>query len=256
MTKNNKQDLPIKSPATMLEVLQELQDRKGAGITELAESLDISKSTVHNHLTVLRKYEYVKKDGDTYELGLRFLDHAGHALERREGYDEIKQKVSAAAAQTGELCQYLVEDHGRGIFIIREAGQQAVETRTRLGTRAYLHHVTSGKTVLAHMSDATVEEIINRHGLPPKTHQTITTREDLFEELDHIREQGYAYDKAEHVRGLHAIAVPVRINRDQLLGSMSVAGPSHRINDKSEDIIQLLQGLASELELNLSYGSE
>jgi len=258
MPNDPKNNVPIKSSATMFRLLQELQDRGGAGVTELAETLDVSKSTVHNHLSTMATHEYVVQDGDEYRVGLRFLDHGSHARTRCEGFDQIKQKVREVAEETGELCQYLVPEHGKGIFIARESGQQAVQTSTRVGKRVHLHHVTAGKAVLAHMSNDWVDEIIERHGLPPKTHQTITTREDLRQELEHVREQGYAFDKEEHVRGLYAIGVPVLVEDDRLLGAISVAGPSHRMSEDTNEskLSQLLEGVTNEIELNLVYASD
>jgi len=54
-------------------IIEQLGER-GGGVSELAESLSISKSTVHNHLQTLRELGYVVQDGDEYRLGLQFLD--------------------------------------------------------------------------------------------------------------------------------------------------------------------------------------
>lgn len=43
-----------------------------------------------------------------------------------------------------------------------------------------------------------IEEIIDKHGLELETTQTITSREELFDELEHIRDQGIAFNFEEH----------------------------------------------------------
>lgn len=239
----------------VLELLMELQEQEPVGVTELAKSLGVAKSTVHNHLATLEAYEYVVREGDTYRIGIQFLNHGGHARANLLGHELIKRKVQEVAEQTGELVQYLVEEHGRGIFVFRETGDQAVKTQTRIGKRVYLHHVTAGKTALAYMPEERVKEIVDRHGLPPKTQQTITTREELFQDLATIRERGFAFDKGEHVRGLCAIGVPVILDNDELVGTMSIAGPAHRVRNEGgeAEFAQLLRGVANEIKLNLSY---
>lgn len=109
--------------------------------------------------------------------------------------------------------------------------------------------------MLAHMPEERVEAILDRHGLPPKTEQTITDREALLEHLQEIREQGYVFDEEEHIRGLYSLGVPVSLGEDEVIGAMSIAGPPHRVrNDtKREEYIQLLTGVANEIELNLTY---
>lgn len=255
MERDRPNEVPIKSVGTMFDLLMEIQDREAAGVSELAEALGVAKSTVHNHLSTLLAYEYVRRDGDRYRVGIRFLDHGGHARSNLPGNELIKRKVQEVAAETGELVQYLVEEHGRGIFVFRETGDQAVRTETRLGRRVYLHHVSAGKALLAQMTDERVDEIVERHGLPPKTDQTITDREELDENLQAIREQGFVFDEEEHVKGLYSVAVPVTLGDEGPIGGLSVAGPPHRIQDraKREEYGQLLRGVANEIELNLTY---
>lgn len=255
MTDANPNAVPIKSVGTMFEILAEIQERDSAGVSELAESLGVAKSTIHNHLATLVAYEYVERDGNQFRIGVRFLDLGGHARSNQLGSELIKQKVREIAHETGELVQYLVEEHGRGVFVFRESGDQAVRTETRLGRRVYLHHVSAGKAVLAYLPEDRVEAIIDRHGLPPKTEQTITDPKTLFDRLSHIREQGYVFDEEEHIRGLYSIAVPVEYGESGVIGAMSIAGPPHRIQDEAEreEFVQLLTGVANEIELNLTY---
>lgn len=247
--------VPIQSVGTMFDLLVELQEREAAGVTELADSLGVAKSTVHNHLATLQAYEYVVLEDGGYRLGVRFLDHGGHARATLPGHELIKQKIREVADQTGELVQYLVEEHGRGVFVFREAGSQAVRTKTRLGKRVYLHHVSAGKALLAHLPEERTNAIVNRHGLPSKTSQTITDRGELDEELQEIRTRGYVFDEEEHIEGLYSLGVPIMLDETEPIGAMSIAGPPHRIQDetKQAQFVQLLRGVANEIELNLTY---
>jgi len=47
----------------------------GAGVTELANQLDVAKSTIHGHLTSMRAHGFVVKRGTEYRLGLGFFDY-------------------------------------------------------------------------------------------------------------------------------------------------------------------------------------
>ncbi|WP_396611319.1 IclR family transcriptional regulator [Haloferax sp. S1W] len=250
-------DVPVKSIARMAELLQTLQLLDGAGVSELARELDVSKSTAYNHLKSLQEYGYVVQEDDAYYVGLGLLDHGEYARERQVGYQLIRQKVREVAEETGELCQYLVEEHGLGIFIVRESGDHAVETSTRIGNRVYLNHVTAGKTLLAYLSDDRVAEIIDQHGLPGKTEHTITSIEGLEAELEAIRERRYAIDRDEHLEGLYAIGVPIRDATGHPIGAMSVAGPANRINreQRAEEIAQVLLEKANETELTIKHSS-
>ena len=48
----------------------------GAGITELANRLDISKGTIHTHLSTLIEHGFIVKDGKTYHRASGFWTSA------------------------------------------------------------------------------------------------------------------------------------------------------------------------------------
>lgn len=253
MGRKTNANVPIKSVENVFRILQTLQEYNGGGITEIAECLDISKSTAYNHLATLERHGYVVRRNDEYRLGIRFLDHGGFALTQNSWFATVAPRIREIAEETGELCQFAIEEHGRGILTFREKGKRAVETELRLGSRLYLHHFTGGKAILAAMPEHRVEEIVERHGLPGKTDETVTDYDKLLEDLTKIREKGYAFDQGEHISGLHAIGVPIKLRNDGMIGSLSIAGPSHRISEeREEEIANLLLGVVNEMELNMS----
>jgi len=247
-------NIPVKSVVRMFNVVQVVKERNGATLSEIENELDASKSTVYNHLATLEDLGYVVLQDGVYNIGLRFLDYGGHALTCDPRLQFIEPKVRKIAQEVGELSQFMVEEHGKAVVVFREEGANAVETKVRIGSRFHLHHSTAGKAILAGLSDDRIREVVDRHGLPPKTPNTITAEEDLFEEIEQIREQGYAFDREEHIEGLHAISVSV-VDDNRVLGALSVAGPSHRLAspEATEEIIDLLLGIANELELNLEF---
>lgn len=246
---------PLRTLSVAFQIIEALQELDGAGVTELATHLDLAKSTIYNHLRTLQHHHYVIRDGDEYRLSLKFLDHGGYVRYRGDRFDLIKQTVRDVADETDELCQFVTEEHGIGVFVFREEGAQAVNTQTRIGSRVHLHHTTAGKAILASLPDERVETIVEQRGLPGKTEHTINTREDLFDELTDIRNRGYAFDKDEHIRGLNALGVPVRDESKTVLGAVSIATPQHRLRSKSREneIADLLLGVVNELELNIRY---
>ncbi len=246
---------PLRTLTVAVRIIEALQSLDGAGVTELATRLDLAKSTVHNHLRTLEHHQYVTRNGNEYRLSLKFLDHGGYVQYRDERFDLIRQKVKYVAAETDELCQFVTEEHGTCVFVFREQGTQAVNTQTRAGSRVPLHHTTAGKAILAALPDERIETIIERRGLPGKTEHTVSTREDLFEELRSIRSRGYAFDKDEHIRGLNALGVSIEDESETVLGAISVATPQHRLQSSSREneLADLLLGVVNELELNIRY---
>lgn len=249
-------NIPVKTTETTLRIIDGLRELEGATVTELATHLDSSKSTVYNHVSTLKKNEYVTKDeSGNYYLGCRFLELGESARDRHTVYGIAQPEVEKLAEQTGEISGLLVEEHGRGVFLYREKGESAVHIDTHTGKRVLLHTSALGKSILAFLDEERVEEIIDRHGLPAMTDSTITDRDQLFDELETIREEHIAFDDEERIRGLRSVASPILANTDEIIGSVSVAGPTTRIKGDRfrEEIPEQVQNSANVIELNVSY---
>lgn len=239
---------------TSLRIIDALRTLDGAGVTDLAEHLELPKSTVHNHLQTLRRNEYVTKQDSQYAVGLRFLQLGEYARDRRRIATIAPPEIDKLAEETREMANLLVEEHGRGVFLYRAKGADAVHMDTHAGKRVPLHTTGFGKSILAHLPEERVERILDRHGLPTVTPNTITDRERLLEELETVRERGYAYDDEERLEGLRCVAAPIVVDGD-VLGAVSVSGPKSRIRGEyyREELPSLVMSTANVIEINSTY---
>lgn len=245
----------IRSVRTAFRTVERLNDFGEAGVTELARSLDLPKSTVHNHLRTLEDAEYVVKEGDAYRVGCRFLELGAKARDRRPLYRIARPEVERLAHETGELAGLVIEEHGRGVFLHRAKGEEAVHVDTYAGKRIHLHAAALGKAILAAMPPERVDEVVDRHGLPQLTERTISDPDALSEELAQIRERGVAFDDEERLRGLRSVAAAVRTEDGEPLGALSVAGPTSRLGGERyrTEIPELIRSAVNVVELNVTY---
>ncbi len=255
MTGGTEAKNPVGATEKTLQILDALQQLDGAGVTELSRTLDISKGTVHNHLSTLKENEYVVADGSTYRLSLRFLELGEYTRHQTRLLGIARSEIDALAEQTGEIANLMIEEHGRGVYLYISRGEKAVTLDTRVGTRQYLHTSALGKALLSNMDDERFEAVIDRHGLPAETPNTVTDVESLQDELEVIRERGVAFDGEERAEGIRCVAAPITDNNDVLLGSVSVSGPSTRMKGDRlhEEIPDQVQNAAMVIGINASY---
>lgn len=244
----------IQTIVNMFRIVEALVDRDGAQVTEIATELDLAKSTVHQQLTTLYDEGYVIKEDGEYHVGLKFLTVGEYARQRCEWSDLAEQMVEQLAETTNERAQFFIEEHGRAIYLYTAAGERAVKADRKSGELRYLHSSAGGKAILAHMNRKRVEDVIDRWGLPEETDATITDPDELFAELEEIRERGYSINRQESISGLWAIAVPVVAN-GRVIGAFSVSGPRHRMEKDwfHEELPNHLLGTANELEIKIEY---
>lgn len=250
----NGDTIPVKATRVSFDVVEALRQLDGAGVSEVASYLDLPKSTVHDHLRTLQQLELVVNENGSYETGMRFLEYGGYARKRKKIFEVARPEVEKLAKQTGEHSNLMVEEHGKGTFLYKAEGDDAVQLDTYNGYRVNLQTTALGKTILAHMPEDRVMEILDRHGLPQVTERTVTDVDELLDQLEAIREQGFARDFEERVQGMHCVAAPI-LRDDEVLGAVSVSGPKSRMQGTrfEEEIPRQVTRTANVIEVNMAY---
>lgn len=240
---------------TSFAIIEQLEQTGGAGITDLAARLDRSKSTVHKHLTTLRELGYVTKDGDTYTLGLRFLGLGDRARARTGMYEVAKAETDDLVDSVGERAQVMVAEEGRGVYIYQAKTEQGIRTDSHIGTTVALHATSVGKSYLAFIPADERDALLDELELENRTENTLTDRDDLEEELDAVRDRGYAFNDEERITGMRAVGAPILSDDDRVLGSISVSGPTTRLNGSwyTDEVPELVQQSARIIGLKATY---
>jgi DNA-binding IclR family transcriptional regulator len=234
------------------DILEALREMDGAGVTELADHLDRSKGTIHSHLATLADNELIVKHGNSYEISLRFVDIGEYAKKQIDIHEVAKAEVDRLAEETGEVAQFMVEEHGRGVYLHKSCGENAIQTASYTGNRKDLHCTALGKAILSQLPTERVDEIIDRHGLPQRTDNTVSNREELFDTLETVREQGVAFDDEEILKGLRCIAAPIQHPTGDVCGAISISGPTSRFKSDRfhEELPDVVKGAANVIEVN------
>lgn len=255
MDRKNSLPRPVTTTQTAVGIVEFLKRSGGASIAEVADQFDIARSTAHRHLRTLAGEGWATRNESegTFEVSLNVF-HIG-ATARRENlvYQYAKDRVDELADRTDERAWCIVEEGGRGIHLYG-ASNSHVDTYARVGTRTYLHQHAAGKSILAFRPHKEVSKIVAEHGLKAITGQTLTEEEELFEELEQVAEMGYAFNREESFRGLHAVGVPICDDNDYALGAISIAGPAHRLKGEvlESELPEILLEIANEIEININ----
>ena len=87
----------LQSTTTSFEVVHALQELGPARLSDIAAHLDLAESTTHRHLQTLSELRYVSRDGDRYQLGLRFVRLGQSARRRDPAYEMVEPYVETLA---------------------------------------------------------------------------------------------------------------------------------------------------------------
>jgi DNA-binding IclR family transcriptional regulator len=230
-------DRAVTNPvARTMYVLQHLAAApEGLGVSELAAGMRVNKAIAFRILASLQAMGFVEKAALTqrYRLTLKLASLA-FALIDSLGLEDICQPfLDRLADETGELVQLAVVDGRDLIFVAKAQGNQRVKVTPLLGRRAALHASAGGKVWLSSLPEERAIEIAIAHGLSALTPKTLTTVEQLRQEWERVRGQGYATVIGEYWMDVNSVGAPVRVGRQrQVVAAVSVAGPASRFTEE------------------------
>lgn len=242
----------LQTTTTSIEVLELLEELNGARVSEIAERMGKPKSTIHGHLATLREKQFVIQKGDFYHLGPELLRLGNRVRTRESGFVLARKFTERLFEETGLRSIFAVEMGGRAVFLHTASGNKMGWSHEQLGNRLYLHNTAVGKSILAALPEPKVDQIIDRWGLPRETENTITDRDALFEELERIRERGYAVNNAENFKELYGVGSAATRHPGDVIGGFSVTGPEHTITEREADLGRVAMKIVNEFELELA----
>ncbi|WP_046175257.1 IclR family transcriptional regulator [Domibacillus indicus] len=232
----------VKSVARALDIIEIVSlSRSGLGVTEIANQMDINKSSVFRTLATLEQYGYIEQNEETgrYRIGYAFLNISSKLLDSLDVRAEAQRVLRQLETETNEVVHLVVYDRGEVVYIEKLDGYEALRMHSKVGKRAPVHCTSVGKAILAHLPSSEVIEILNRKGLPAHTEHTITTKEEFLKELADVKKKGYALDLEENEAGIRCIAAPVFDHTGAVAAAVSISGPTLRMTD--ERLIPLRQ---------------
>lgn len=248
----------IESVETTFSIIEFLRENGPSRLSEVSGAIDRSMSTTHVHLQTLRKHDYVIHEGERYALGLAFLRDGGQRRQRLNIYRAGKQEVTKLADETQEASHLAVEQGGQRVILYKTEIGDAVYDNTPTGEFTNMHWTATGKALLANVPTSRAREIVEAHGLPRATDQTITDPDALFDHLDIIREQGYALEREERRSGVVAVGVAIfDTTNDEAVAALSVSGPRQRLLDADGSVdpetLESVQNRANVTELRYNH---
>ncbi|PAE23725.1 IclR family transcriptional regulator [Bacillus sp. 7894-2] len=231
----------VKSVSRALDIITLISLKKnGLGVTEIANQIDINKSSVYRILSTLVQYGYIEQDTETgkYKLGYKFLEISSKLLESIDLRAEARPFLQELENETNEVIHLVVYDQGEVVYIEKLEGNETLRMHSKVGKRAPMHCTSVGKAILAHLPSSIVFDILERKGMPVHTDKTITDKDEFMKELGQVRQKGYALDLEENEYGITCVAVPIFDHLGKVIAAVSISGPTIRMTDDRLDALK------------------
>jgi IclR family KDG regulon transcriptional repressor len=224
-------------------------------LTQIAESIHMSKTTVHRLLATLENKRFITRDNTTglYRLGLRFIEMASLVLQDVELHRWAQPYLQRLSLEYGETVDLSILDGSYVIYLEVIESPQRVKLAAAVGQRLPAFFTASGKALLAYLPEEQVQKIISDNLAEASNHNPAPISE-MLADLRITAERGYAISEQEYEEEINAVAAPIFDEDKHPIASIAIVGPSFRLSKDrlpalGESLRQMTQVISNEVGL-------
>ncbi|WP_096286516.1 IclR family transcriptional regulator [Mycobacterium ahvazicum] len=223
---------PIESVDNALKLLLLLGEQPQIRLSEATRYLGVASSTAHRLLAMLTYRGFVRQDpvSKAYLPGPSLTGVAFAIFGRLDIQGAATPIMRALSDQIRETTHVGMLDGANVRFVAAVEGPAAVRVASRLGRTMPAHCTSTGKVMLAQLSQPELHALLPDEQLECITARSIAGRAELEAELARVRERGYAINHEESEEGVASVAVLIPTRAPGLRLALNAAAPQHRLD--------------------------
>jgi IclR family transcriptional regulator, acetate operon repressor len=196
--------------------------------SRLLKGLDIPRSSLFHLLNNLQTRGFLARDPltDGYRLGAN-LAKLAKAAPQPSLATTVAPLLRELSTDLNETCGFYVRVADEVEVIASAISTQALSYTMKVGARAPLYAVSTGKIMLTELAPDPLKQYLARVALAPITARTIRSKSRLLQEIRGVRTSGFAYSHEEFTSGITAVATGVHC-QGRFIGALNVAVPTVR----------------------------
>jgi IclR family KDG regulon transcriptional repressor len=228
--------------------------KKPLGISDLSNALAYHKSTVFNMVYTLvdlgimengteGKFRFGSK---LYALGKASGGGSALVSTIRPYLEEINRKT--------KLSVFLgIRSGKRAVIMDKVDSPFDIKVSSEAGMAIPLVAGAGGKVLLSQLSDPELDAILSQSKLEKFTPASCIHKKKYKNMIRKARQEGFALDDEEYIEDVRALAVPLHLNRGNLLAAVWVVGLKSQIKDKVlPSFRSMLKEIAGRIEIRFS----
>jgi DNA-binding IclR family transcriptional regulator len=209
-----------------IEVLELIsKNPNGLTLNEVANELDLPKSTVFDILATLKVMDIIKYQDErikNYVIGTKLFIIGNSYIENDDLINSSRKLIKELGDKLGRTIFIGQESQGKILYLYKYEPDNAIITTSNIGSTVNLYNTALGKSILAYRDDQ--ESLIKNLKFKKYTKNTITNEFDLKEELKKVKKFGYAIDNREVEEHLSCIGAPIFNHKGEVIAAVSASG--------------------------------
>lgn len=239
-----------------IEILKLLAStEEGLTITQIAQKLDLVKTTVFNIIHTLEAQDFLEVDTKTkvYRIGTEAF-HIGSAFLKNKSLDSVARPVLFDLRNKTNETVYLAGRRGQSdfIYLMKFRSNSIYQTIFSAGDVRHLLTTALGKAILAALPDEVALACVTEEMYKTSSIPSIYDPDSLKAYLHIVRQDGYATDMTDENSAIACpVAAPILNNEGKVLGAISIVIME---NPTSETRIKELGNCVNEAATEISHG--
>jgi IclR family acetate operon transcriptional repressor len=229
----------LRSVDNALNLLRLFRQTDVVRVSGVSAELEIGLSTAYRLLSTLQQRGFVEQDEKTrgYRVGPTLVEIALAVDIDRELREYMRPFIERLRNGVEETTHLLVLSEGARVRWIDAAEcTELVRTSSRAGQEGLAYPTAAGKALLAELSRERVDQLFPESELAVLTKDMVSTRDELWDKLVKVKEDGYAKNFGDSNPTLGAIGVVVRDTHGQACAGIAISGPLERIGSKNSKV--------------------
>lgn len=208
------------------------EEADGLNLSELARRVKLAPSTAHRLLTTLQLDQFVRFEDGRWLIGVRSFDVGTSYMRARDICYMARPYLRILMQETGETSNLALVENDELVYLAQTECPELMRALARPGAKAPLTCSAVGKACLAFMPRKKAESLISKAGIAQLTTKSHITSTSLWRDLEDTRKRQFAVDDEEHSDGLRCVSAPLFGSNSEVIGALSVSGPSVRISSQ------------------------
>lgn len=244
----------IQSLDRAIDVLETLAQGGAMTLSQVASQMDQSPATIYRVLSTfrLRGMAEVNPTSQEWSVGAEAFRIGSAFLRRSNVIARAMPIMQQLRDETGETSNLGIERSDAVVFVAQVETHESIRAFFPPGTQAPMHASGIGKALLALYTEKQLTRYLAKAPFTAFTAKTLSSAQQLVDDLDQIRQRGFAFDDEEKAIGMRCIAAPIVNFHNEAIAGISISGPSHRLpHDKVKQIGQLVKAAGDRVSTSL-----
>lgn len=194
-----------------------------SSLGEIAKAVGLSKPTSHRILGTLQGGDFIEQTArGRYRIGVaafRIGSAVAHRLEVREA---ARPAMESLREDTEESVALFIRQDREALCVERLEGRYSARTAVKVGGTLDLHTGAGPRVLLASLDDGTLDEYLQAE-LVRLTQFTLTTADQIWADVKHTRDAGYAISRLDVREDMVSLGAPVRDLAGAVVAALSLS---------------------------------